>query len=218
MNPLMIFLAIASYFFGAIPIGVLVCRAQGVDIMNFGSRNPGATNVGRALGKKWFFIVFALDVLKGVLPALAARAFYEGPMDIQVVAFALGGMAILGHCLSPFLGFRGGKGVATGFGAALGATPLIAIAAITVFLIIFAISRIISLASILASLSAVAASVLIPGQASLLLPVYVALAGFVVFRHRANIGRLLRGEEPKYRPSEKSVDAVNSEAAGARPQ
>ena len=113
----------AAYFLGGIPFGVVVARAKGVDIMKFGSGNIGATNVMRALGAPLGIFVFVLDVIKGTIPSLAARWLLPhpwGPVDAQVLWMGAGLMAVLGHCLSPYLKFKGGKGVATAFGIGLG--------------------------------------------------------------------------------------------------
>lgn len=208
MTGVLVGLFVAAYLLGAIPFAVLVTRAKGIDIFKVGSGNPGATNVARALGKKWAALVFLLDVLKGAIPAFASRAFITepvGPLDAQAVWFAVGAAAIAGHCLSPFLGFRGGKGIATALGAGLGAAPAVALSAFALFLLVFAICRYISLASIVAVVAAVALGAMLPSQSRQLLPVLFLLAAFVVYRHRANIGRLLRGEEPKFSFGEKKA-------------
>src|SRR5436309_2849877 len=105
---LTVLLIIGAYIVGAIPVGFLVARARGIDILHFGSGNIGATNVHRALGKWLGLLVFFLDVSKGMVPA--AIAFYLTAS--QGLAFAAGMAAVAGHCLSPFLGFKGGKGIA----------------------------------------------------------------------------------------------------------
>src|SRR5690606_14592805 len=115
---------------------------------------PGATNVLRTLGKGWGYTVFVLDVVKGLLPALAVQLLL--PRDAYRVEWALaaGFVAVIGHCLSPFLKFKGGKGVATALGAVLGATPLVALCAFTVFAITIAATRIMSLSAMIGVASA----------------------------------------------------------------
>src|SRR5689334_13874075 len=108
-----------SYLIGAIPFGVIVARMQGIDIMSVGSKNIGATNVMRVLGKKWGIFVLLLDVAKGCVPALVVWKL-TGSQEMSILS---GLVAVLGHCVSPFLRFRGGKGIATGLGAMLGSMP-----------------------------------------------------------------------------------------------
>lgn len=192
---------VLAYFIGSLPFGVWVSRAQGVDIFKVGSGNPGATNVARALGKKWGLIVFALDVLKGVVPAVAAQFLIKEPVggiSLQALWFVAGLGAVVGHCLSPFINFKGGKGIATALGVGLGACPLIAGGAFAVFLIVFAITRYVSLSSMIAAISAVILGWVIPHQARELVPLYALVAIFLIYRHRANIRRLMNGTEPKF--------------------
>lgn len=152
----------AAFALGSVPFGMLIARARGVDLRQVGSGNVGATNVGRALGPRWFAIVFALDLCKGLLPTLAS-GWAAGTLGTLTVEPGdawpwLGTMAaaVLGHMYSPFLGFRGGKGVATGLGATLGVFPALTIPALFaagVFAVVFALWRYVSAASIAAALS-----------------------------------------------------------------
>ena len=152
----------AAFVLGSIPFGVLIARARGVDLRQVGSGNVGATNVGRALGPRWFAIVFVLDLCKGLLPTLAS-GWAAGTLGTLAIEPGdawpwLGTMAsaILGHMYSPFLGFRGGKGVATGLGAMLGVFPALTIPALFaagVFAVVFALWRYVSAASIAAAVS-----------------------------------------------------------------
>lgn len=195
-------LAVGSYFLGAIPFGVIVAKSQGVDIFVSGSGNPGATNVKRALGTKWGLIVFFLDVLKGLIPALVCRLVTpEQPMWLLI-----GLVAVLGHSFSPFVGFKGGKGVSSALGAALGATPLIALSAFALFIVVVAVSRYISLGSICAAISTSIFAAIIPGQSRWLIPIYLCLGLLVVWRHRANIQRLRNGTESKFTFKRKPPD------------
>ncbi|MFI4897926.1 MAG: glycerol-3-phosphate 1-O-acyltransferase PlsY [Phycisphaerales bacterium JB059] len=202
-----------AYLAGAIPFGVLIARAKGVDITKHGSKNTGATNVGRVLGFRFFLLCFLLDMLKGLVPTLAAGlgAGVVGQRDIaQTDAWlwlAVMASAVLGHMFSPFLSFKGGKGVATGLGALLGVFPILTLAAAAAAIVwglTFAIWRYVSLASIAAAIAlpiATAAALFArltsdaPLAALPFLSVTLALAALVVFRHRTNVGRLLRGEE-----------------------
>lgn len=188
-------LIVASYLLGSIPFGMIVARRHGVDIFKSGSGNPGATNVWRAAGTGAGFLVFFLDVGKGLVPAVAAR-FVEPNQEIWLL---VGLVAVLGHSFSPFVSFRGGKGVSTALGAALGAAPWVALSAFGVFCLVAATCRYVSLASTLAVISTILFIYLIPGQSKLMIPVFAALSLFVVWRHRANYARLVRGEEPKFR-------------------
>jgi glycerol-3-phosphate acyltransferase PlsY len=190
-----------GYLLGSIPFGVIVTRAKGVDIFSFGSGNPGATNVSRAVGKPLGAMVFVLDVLKGVAPALLARSNIQQDMygvHAQAWWFLAGLSAVLGHCYSPFLRFRGGKGIATSLGAGLGASPVVAGSAFGIFFALFAVTRYVSLASIAAAISGPVFGWVIPNQAWELIVVYGLLALFIVVKHRANIGRLMKGTEPKF--------------------
>src|SRR5437870_2133365 len=140
---------LAAYLIGSIPFGFLVARAKGVDIFHAGSGNIGATNVGRVMGQKWGLIVFALDVLKGALPTAGILVLIAS-IDWAVAA---GLAAILGHLFPIYLRFRGGKGVATGFGAVAVLLPFSAAIALLSWLIVVSWTRYVSLASIMAALA-----------------------------------------------------------------
>ena len=186
---------VAAYLVGGIPFGYLIGRLRGVDVRTVGSRNIGATNVFRTVGRKWGLLVFACDVLKGLLPTLAAKA-WGGP------ALWTGVAAVVGHMLTPYMKFKGGKGVATAFGMLLGLVPGLVGAAFALFAAIFACSHYISLGSCTAA-AFLAVAVWFPafgaeGAANLpqcVLVTFVAL--FVIWKHRANIVRLVRGTEGK---------------------
>jgi glycerol-3-phosphate acyltransferase PlsY len=148
MNPLIPLVLIGSYLLGSIPFGVLAGKLAGVDVRSVGSGNVGTTNVWRALGPVAGLSVFALDVLKGVAGPLLGLFVLgkEHPWGIALCAL----LAVLGHIFSVFLKFKGGKGIATGLGAMLGLWWQGAIVAFGVWLIVFLLSRMVSLASILA--------------------------------------------------------------------
>ena len=185
----------AAYLVGGIPFGYLIGRLRGVDVRTVGSKNIGATNVFRTVGKKWGLLAFACDVLKGLLPTLAAKAF-GGP------ALWVGVACVVGHMLTPYMKFKGGKGVATAFGMLLGLIPGTVGVAFALFAVVFALSHYISLGSCSAALF-LAVAVWFPilgaeGVANLPQCVLVTLiALFVVWKHRANIGRLRKGTENK---------------------
>jgi len=209
---------VAAYLVGSIPFGVIIARTHGKDLRAIGSGNIGATNVARALGRKWGYICFGLDVLKGLLPMLAFRVIVlphiattiHGPA--LMASWLLVGMAaILGHIFPVYLGFRGGKGVATSFGVALGLWPyftICALIALAVWIAVVLIWRYISLASICAAVvfpvSLILGILATPAWDSAnLWPLLVAatlIPLLVIVRHRENIQRLLAGTESKIRP------------------
>lgn len=186
---------VAAYLVGGIPFGYLIGRLRGVDVRTVGSRNIGATNVFRTVGKKWGLLAFACDVLKGLLPTLAAKAC-GGP------ALWVGVACVVGHMLTPYMKFRGGKGVATAFGMLIGLIPGVVGVAFALFAVVFACSHYISLGSCSAA-AFLAVAIWFPvlgaeGVANLPQCVLVTLVAlFVVWKHRANIGRLVRGTESK---------------------
>ncbi len=177
----------SGYVVGSISPASLIARARGIDLRAFGSGNPGATNAGRVMGRGVGVVVAVLDVLKGLVPALVFGSI-AGPGAAMVA----GVLAVLGHCTSPWLRGRGGKGVATSFGAMLGVAPLWAVAALVVFAVVFALTRWVAAASVAAALSLVVLGVLGWFRASSTMPGWrlswaVALAGIVVVRHRRNL-------------------------------
>lgn len=212
-------LAIAVAFLcGSIPFGFLIGRMRGVDIREHGSRNIGATNVGRVLGRRVGLLCFVLDALKGLVPTAVAGALNgvagdhiaEIAPSVQWLWLATAAAALLGHMFPPWLRFKGGKGVATGFGALLGIYPgltFAALAALVTWLIVLRLFRYVSLASMVASLIiptfvAAHAALAEGGVAGLKasLPMILAtsaIAALVIFRHRTNIVRLRQGSEPR---------------------
>lgn len=184
---------LGAYLVGAIPFGVLVARARGVDIMKVGSGNTGATNVWRTLGKGPGLVVFALDVAKGLIPAAFATQHF-GRAD---VGLGMGLVAVLGHSFSPFLKFKGGKGIATGLGALIGSAPMVALCGFATFMVVLLATRYVSLGSMVA-----AASLLvwgwIFGSKPLVMAGLAVIATFVIVRHRPNIVRLREGTESKF--------------------
>ena len=204
----LVILIVVAYLLGSVPFGQLIAKAHGKDLRTVGSGNIGATNLSRALGRKWAYFCFLLDVLKGLLPMLAAAACISATPTVTelLLALAVGCAAVLGHIFSIYLGFRGGKGVATSFGVALGLWPyytICAVIAFLVWLVVVLIWRYISLGSIAASvvfpLVLILAIALNPewSFANLwpLLTVAVAIPIMVVIRHRENIRRVIAGTE-----------------------
>lgn len=218
---------LVGYALGSVPFGVLVARAKDIDIRKVGSGNIGATNVKRALGTKWGLIVFFLDVLKGLLPTLLAWSLSATAMPMTIGAYhvlareyvALAGFAaIVGHCASPFLGFKGGKGIATGLGAVLGADPAVALSAFGAFIVVVAVSRYISLGSLVAGV-AVFAFGLLYRSPPILMGAYAFLWAFVWYRHRENAARLRAGTESKFsfRSEPKAATEPAAGEGGNRP-
>lgn len=186
--PLLVF---GAYMLGAIPFGVLVAKRRGVDIRAQGSGNTGATNVARVIGLGPGLLVLALDAAKGALAVIAVRYYVGVP---QVVALA-GWAAIAGHCFSPFLGGRGGKGVATALGVLLTLYWPAALCAAATWLAVAVVTRISSLSALITCVAA-PGYMLLFGQ-----PEYAAvtavIALLVIAMHHANIRRLLGGTEPR---------------------
>ena len=185
---------VGGFLIGSIPFGyVLVRLLRGDDVRRHGSGNIGATNVGRLLGKGGWLATLLLDAGKGAAAVLIARAIApEAPAAAAVAGLG----AILGHCYSPWMAFRGGKGVATMLGTFLVLAPLATAVSVAVFAVGAFITRTVSAASLLATAALVGAVIWQGGDRALVLAAAVTLA-VVVSRHRDNIGRLLRGEESR---------------------
>jgi glycerol-3-phosphate acyltransferase PlsY len=187
--------ALLGYLSGSIPFGLLLTRAAGLgDVRSQGSGNIGATNVMRAGGKGLGAATLLLDLAKGLAPVVAAGMIWDGETGEVAKAFAAGG-AVLGHCFPVWLGFKGGKGVATNAGVSFGLAWPIGLAYALVWLSILFIMRVSSLAGMSAVIAAAAAAPLF-GYPQFF-PVLAAIAGLVIWLHRENIARLIKGEEPK---------------------
>jgi glycerol-3-phosphate acyltransferase PlsY len=202
-------LILGAYLVGSVPFAYLIAKAvRGIDIREVGSGNVGATNVGRALGRKWGILVFALDVLKGFLPTLAAlllhhapalalRSLGEGglPLGVALTGFA----AIAGHNWPIFLKFKGGKGMATSCGVFLAVFPLGLLVAMGVWAATVALTRYISVGSMVAAAALLGCALLLqhdPFGAGKFLTALAAVAAVLsIVRHRANIRRLVQGTE-----------------------
>lgn len=234
-----------AFLCGSIPFGYLIARIKGIDIRKHGSGNIGATNLGRVLGRPYFFICFFLDMLKGLIPTAVAGQVMGTLGTLQVetgdafwwmgVMFA----TVLGHMFTPWLGFRGGKGVATGLGALVGVFPamtLPAAGALVVYMMVLMLWRYVSLGSCSAAASLPLWVWIIFAQYQTLMErklstrtdwerltidqveqlkseipnygipffiVTLALALLVIYKHRTNLARIMRGEEPKVGESRK---------------
>lgn len=198
--------AVVAYLLGALPFGFWVAKAKGVNIMEVGSKNPGATNVKRVLGSGPGNLVFALDVMKGIfatlVPLIAIPIMLGDAGRPGSLVYDLGGVigvvgAVLGHSFSCFIGFKGGKGVATAAGGLFILMPVPCLVAAVVWVITFYASRYVSLASIVSAVVMtilpwfMSFSVVVATMASL-------LGVLVILRHKANISRLKAGTEHRW--------------------
>lgn len=180
---------VAAYLLGSMPTGYLAGRLRGVDIRQVGSRNVGATNVFRTLGRGIGVAVMALDIGKGVAAVLLARALLTDPWPLVAA-----GLAIAGHVYPVWLRFRGGKGVAVGAGAVIGLVPLAAAIMFPVWALVVGVTRYVSVASIICALAfAPLAWALDASWPTVLFAGVASLA--VLWRHRGNVARLARGTE-----------------------
>ncbi|MEM9478618.1 MAG: glycerol-3-phosphate 1-O-acyltransferase PlsY [Verrucomicrobiota bacterium] len=211
--------ALVAYVIGATPFGYLAGKMKGLDIREHGSGNIGATNVLRTLGKQWGIPVFILDVLKGVVPVLLGKWLCESSIgeDAQdegtllALAAAVSGVAaIIGHNFTFWLGFKGGKGVATSAGALLAIMPVPVLVGLVVWLVLFYTTGFVAVASILAGLSlpvtVVVEGLLQDGINWIYLVTAVIMAVMGVVRHESNIRRLRDGTEHRFERKKKTVD------------
>lgn len=190
---------ILAYLIGGIPFGYLFARMKGVDLRKIGSGNIGATNTGRALGKPLGFLAFALDFVKGYGPAAwLAPALSAGGSPVPLMVWC-GAAAVIGHCYPAYLGFRGGKGVATGCGAIIAIDAFVFVLGGGAFLVSAFALGFMSLSSMVMAATFAAAAWYRAGE-GLEIEVFwgcLAFALLVFWRHRTNIGRLLAGAEPR---------------------
>lgn len=206
----MLFLALAvcflGYLFGSFPAGYFAGRIAGVDVRTAGSGNIGATNVLRVLGKPWGYTVFFIDAFKGFAAVriaffLAEHLTFARSSSVYFAILAAL-MCVVGHTFPLWLGFKGGKGVATSVGAIFGLMPVAAVTIFLIWVIVFEITRYVSVASIVASLSCPVAVALyihwkiIEGTGLLYFSILMAI--FIVWRHRSNFSRLLKGTEQRF--------------------
>lgn len=195
-----------GYFLGSFPAGYFAGRLAGVDIRSVGSGNIGATNVLRTLGKKWGYPVFALDALKGFvavrLAFLLARHWPAGQDYAEYIAILTATMSVAGHLFPVWLRFKGGKGVATSAGALFGLMPWAVPCVFLVWIIVFEISRYVSLASIIAAVSLpIIVSLFVHWKFSdtaALVYFSLLITALVLWRHRSNFARLLKGTEQRF--------------------
>jgi glycerol-3-phosphate acyltransferase PlsY len=207
MLPLLI-TGFASYLIGSIPAGYIAGRIVGIDIRTVGSGNIGAANVTRVLGKRYGYPVFIVDFLKGFAAVGMSITIAKRTQPVLIPSELLGVVGavacVLGHSFPVWLGFKGGKGVAASAGALFGLMPFVALIAVAVWLIIFCLTRYVSVASMTAALAVpiTILSMMFLGQTdgTTLLYFSICLAAVVIFRHRSNLSRLVRGAEPRFKP------------------
>ena len=194
-----------SYLVGSIPFGYLAGKFAGIDIRKFGSGNIGATNVVRLLGKKYGYPVFGLDFLKGfgavrisVLMATGQSPAWNSP---EIFGIAAAMSCVIGHSYPPWLKFKGGKGVATSAGALFALAPIAALIGVAIWIVTFWVTRYVSLASVTAAVALPIAILLANWRnpnAKAIFYFSVCIAAVVIWRHRSNLSRLLRGTEPRF--------------------
>jgi glycerol-3-phosphate acyltransferase PlsY len=197
-----VLLVIGSYLVGSIPFGVIVGRLRGFDPRAVGSGNIGMTNVARAGGTSAAAITFVGDVAKGAIPVLAARAMAFAPPILALAGLA----AFVGAICSVFLRFSGGKGLSAALGVWLALYPMAVLFALGAFISVFAIFRIMSLAS-LAAAFAMPPAVAALGAPRPYILLAIVISALVVLRHHENIARLIRGEEPVFQPRKRNSRA-----------
>ena len=199
-------LLVGSYLLGSIPFGYLAGRLVGIDIRQTGSGNVGATNVVRVLGKRYGYPVFALDVLKGFGAVKISMLMAPGrPPEwnsSEIVGILAAMSSILGHLYPPWLKFKGGKGVATSAGALLALTPVPTLIGVAIWIIMFWLTRYVSLASITAAVVLPIVILVVSSQdqnkRKPLVYSSACVAAVVIWRHRSNLSRLMRGTEPRF--------------------
>jgi glycerol-3-phosphate acyltransferase PlsY len=196
-----IVIAVAAYLLGSIPTGYLAARAKGIDIRTVGSGNIGATNVFRMFGKPAGILVLVVDGLKGYaacswLADFVVQPFAVAPEQIEYLRIVAGICAVLGHNFTCWLKFKGGKGIATSAGVYFALAPLAAGIALVTWIVMFALSRFVSVASIAAAVALPAAVWLTPNSLVLRI-VTTALGLLAIYKHKSNIQRLLNGTEQR---------------------
>lgn len=183
---------VVSYAIGTIPSAIVVARAKGIDITTFGSGNPGASNVARAIGWKYGIIVFAVDAAKGALPAIAA-------LGHRPTAYLCGAAAILGHIFPLNRKLKGGKGIATGAGVLLALHPPVMLICAAVWIATMKLTKKASVASIVV-IPLVMALLVIFGKPAWEICAFIGIGALIEIRHISNIKRLLSGSEPPVNP------------------
>ena len=197
-NP--VFYVLTAFFLGSLPFGHWLALVRGVDLRSHGSGNTGATNVGRVLGKKWGIFVFVLDLGKGWIAVDLAQRIGNLPETWSVT---VGVFAVLGHVFSPWLGFRGGKGVATSAGILIGLAPWVALGVALIWFLTFQMSRTVSVASLCAATAFPLFVFWLMPEQKVFQWISIGMTVLVWFRHRDNLKRLFQGKENRFVKPEK---------------
>lgn len=198
-----LFVVIASYLTGAIPFGLVLSRSSGVDIRSSGSCNIGATNVTRLLGKKMGIFTLLLDIAKGFLPMYLASLLLGDTPQGDLLVGLCGAATVLGHMYPVYLGFKGGKGVATGLGVFLYLSPLSLLLSLGVFIAAVGLSGFVSLGSLLAS-AAIPIWFYILAEPTWKILLAAFISGMIWFKHVPNITRLASGTEKSWKKGKNS--------------
>ena len=203
--------AVGAYLIGSLPSGYIVGRINGVDLRKVGSGNIGATNALRVLGKKWGYLVFAADMLKGALSVALADIFSRqiAPDHVTIAKILAAIFVVLGHNFPVWLGFKGGKSIATSAGIMIAMFPIwVFLCALVIWVASFQLTRYVSVASILAAISLSVSTLVLAllGKCDwLLVAVAFAMTTLAVWRHKSNIERLIAGTEKKFRKGTSSA-------------
>ena len=194
--------AIIAYCIGSIPTGYVVARwIKGIDIRQFGSGNTGATNVFRVLGKPYGILVLICDALKGFIPAALFVPLFNvsyGSLTHADLALLIGIAAIVGHVFSIFMRFRGGKGVATSTGVFLAIAPLPVLIACAILIPVIILTRMVSVGSLSGAVLLPILIRIFQPESTLVFFMSIGLGLLIIYRHRDNIKRLLKGQEKKF--------------------
>ena len=189
--------SVVGYLLGAISFAVIVARSQGVDILKYGSGNPGATNVTRALGSKYGNIVFACDALKGFAAAAWPLLWMsDAGLKLGIIGLIA---SIIGHSFSGFLKFKGGKGVATTMGGLLAIMPIVLLIGVAIWAAIFFTTRLVAVASMLFAVSLAVSAYVLYGAGDPRFTLGLVLSVLIVVRHRSNIVRMFQGTENSFK-------------------
>jgi acyl phosphate:glycerol-3-phosphate acyltransferase len=189
---------VGSYLLGAIPFGLLISKAVGIDVRQEGSRNIGATNVTRILGKKLGLLTLVCDVVKGYLPIFLADRYLPESAAKMMIVNCCGVLAVIGHMFPLYLRFKGGKGVATGLGVFLFLSPAAVGISLLIFVAVVACTGFVSVGSLLVSALIPLWIWLFGGNVTTIISSAI-IASLIWIKHWQNLGRLLRGEEKTWK-------------------
>lgn len=198
MTPFEILCILVSYFIGAIPFGLLLSMRSGIDIRQHGSKNIGATNVARLLGKKLGILTLVADIAKGFMPMFAVADLLPETEQKNIIIALCGAVTVLGHMFPVYLGFRGGKGVATGLGIFLYLAPLGVLVCLAVFGAALYLSGFVSAGSLLGAL-AILPMLWLLGEPQWKLWLALFVVAMIWIKHHQNISRLVQGTEKSWK-------------------